>query len=189
MQIFIKAHVKQYQRKTASGKMSIVREHEDKRNIRKQDVKKIRNGKQQGDDAVHPKAKQFIDEVNKITKEFTDTDKYSDVVKKLRTLNEWRTRAGIPDSYWARAQKAVRKRHNDLVDSGKKSGDFVEENGLTIRVRKNKDKKPKKLTKPEPKKIEKWENQLEQKMLEDLRKNPDQLKDMLENPMRGANNG
>ncbi len=49
MQIFIKAHVKQFQRKTASGKISIVREHEDKRSARKQDVKKIRNGKQQDD--------------------------------------------------------------------------------------------------------------------------------------------
>ncbi len=80
-------------------------------------------------------------------------------MKQLRTLNEWRTRAGIPDSYWARAQKAVRKRHNDLVDHGKKTGDFVEENGLTIRVRKNKDKKPKKA--PEPVK-EIWEMTFEE---------------------------
>lgn len=152
-----KAHVKQFQRKTPSGKMSIVREHEDKRNARKQDVKKIRNGKQQ-QDQVHPKVKQFIDEVNNITKEFTDTDKYSDVVKRLRTLNEWRTRVGIPDSYYERAQTAVRKRHDDLVRHGKKSGDFVEENGLTMRVRKNKDKKPKPKvssspSKPDPKKF------------------------------------
>jgi len=139
--ILIKAHIKQFQRKTASGKMSIVREHEDKRNARKQPVKKPRNGKQQ-DEGAHPKAKQFIDEVNKITKEFTDTDKYSDVVKRLRTLNEWRTRAGIPDSYWTRAQNAIRKRHDDLVGHGKKTGDFVEENGLTMRMRKK--------AKPEP---------------------------------------